>query len=125
VSRKSERLGGRSKAASRLNPAASRKTQILNNFGEGGDLNKMPLKAGFFTKVNSVKCATRIAIIAVDMSIIIALSLVIAMILTFPAVSGAAGPSFVDDFSRPSDAWRFGNAVLSNGRDGLVLNARH
>lgn len=54
-----------------------------------------------------------------------AYSLLAMTALNSPAVSGAAGALFVDDFHQPSDAWRFGNAVLSRSQNGLTLHARH
>ena len=57
-------------------------------------------------------------------SLALIFSAVLALLLADPAICRGAGESFRDNFSRPSDAWRFGNAVRSDTAGGLRLSAR-
>jgi hypothetical protein len=47
-----------------------------------------------------------------------------------PAIAQTSGPAFIDDFARPSGAWRFGSEVVSmsphsDGAAGLVLGGEN
>ena len=54
------------------------------------------------------------------------ISLLLAPLAALNANAGPRGPSqrFVDDFSQPSAAWRYGNAVHQADAHGLALSAR-
>lgn len=86
-------------------------------------MHRISLAVGSFADVNRLRNGAVIS--SVRTPVIMLLGLIMAGCLGFPSTSRAAGASFVDDFSRPSDAWRFGNAVLSDGGNGLLLNASH
>jgi hypothetical protein len=65
---------------------------------------------------------------AKHLSSIALLSVLVLLVQLLPQTAWASGQTFVDDFGHPSDAWRFGNEVVSkivygNGQKGFPLKS--